>query len=206
DDDRTGVRQATFAELAAETSRFAQLLRDLGVGAGERVLIRLANCLEYPVVFLGAMKRGAIPVPTSILLTSEEVVYLAADSGARVLVTDVASWNAMRDAVERLDHLTHALLVGPGDAARPARVDVRARHRPHGPALPGPHGDRARGDGRRRALAAPHRRARCHHLHRRPDDLPPDRPEDAGEPQRRAVAPALHERGRASLRSGARGM
>jgi len=98
DDDRTGVRQATFAELAAETSRFAQLLRDLGVGAGERVLIRLANCLEYPVVFLGAMKRGAIPVPTSILLTSEEVVYLAADSGARVLVTDVASWNAMRDA------------------------------------------------------------------------------------------------------------
>ena len=125
DDDRTGVRQATFAELAAETSRFAQLLRDLGVGAGERVLIRLANCLEYPVVFLGAMKRGAIPVPTSILLTSEEVVYLAADSGARVLVTDVASWNAMRDAVERLDHVTHVLLVGPGEAGRPARVDVR---------------------------------------------------------------------------------
>src|SRR5439155_482678 len=122
DDDRTGARRTTFAELAEQTSRFAQLLRDLGVGAGERVLIRLANCLEYPVVFLGAMKRGAIPVPTSILLTSEEVVYLAADSGARVLVTDVASWNAMRDAVERLDHLTHALLVGPGDAARWPRL------------------------------------------------------------------------------------
>src|SRR2546428_814582 len=65
DDDRTGARQTTFAELVRQTSRFAQLLRDLGVGAGERVLIRLPNCLEYPAVFLGALKRGAIPVPTS---------------------------------------------------------------------------------------------------------------------------------------------
>ena len=125
DDDRTGVRQTTFVELARQTSRFAQLLRDLGVGAGERVLIRLPNCLEYPAVFLGAMKRGAIPVPTSVLLTGEEVVYLAADSGARVLVTDVASWNAMHEAVERLDHVTHVLLVGPGEAVGRARIDVR---------------------------------------------------------------------------------
>ena len=124
DDDRTGVRQTTFAELARQTSRFAQLLRDLGVDAGERVLIRLPNCLEYPAVFLGAMKRGAIPVPTSVLLTGEEVVYLAADSGARVLVTDVASWNAMHEAVERLDHVTHALLVGHGEAVRRPRIDV----------------------------------------------------------------------------------
>ncbi|TMA34536.1 MAG: acyl-CoA synthetase, partial [Deltaproteobacteria bacterium] len=64
DDDQVGVRQATFAELARDTGRFARLLRDLGVGAGARVLIRLPNCLEYPVVFLGAMKGGAIPVPT----------------------------------------------------------------------------------------------------------------------------------------------
>ena len=126
DDDQAGVRQATFAELARDTSRFARLLRDLGVGAGERVLIRLPNCLEYPVVFLGAMKGGAIPVPTSVLLTGEEVVYLAADSGARVLVTDVVSWTAMHEAVERLDHLTHVLLVGPGDAVRQERVDVHA--------------------------------------------------------------------------------
>ena len=97
---RTACRQLTFAELAARTSRFAQLLRDLGVGAGDRVLIRLPNCLEYPTVFLGAMKRGAVPVPTSILLTAEEVLFLARDSGAGALVTDRARrWNAhARDA------------------------------------------------------------------------------------------------------------
>src|SRR5215471_12372328 len=80
DDALIGARQVTFGELARDTSRFAQLLRDLDIGAGERVLIRLPNCLEYATVFLGAMKRGAIPVPTSVLLTADEVLFLARDS------------------------------------------------------------------------------------------------------------------------------
>jgi acyl-coenzyme A synthetase/AMP-(fatty) acid ligase len=124
DDDATGVRQMTFAELAAATGRFAELLRQLGIGGGARVLIRLPNCLEYPVVFLGAMKRAAIPVPTSVLLTPEEVLHLARDSGATAVVTDRASWAALGGALEGLDHLTHVLLVGPGEAARSARLAV----------------------------------------------------------------------------------
>ena len=119
-DEERGVRQATFAELARETSRFAQLLRDLGVDAGDRVLIRLPNCLEYSIVFLGAMKRGAVPVPTSIQLIAEEVLFLASDSGARALVTDRATWERMQPSLEGLDGLTHVLLIGTG-ACAPAR-------------------------------------------------------------------------------------
>src|SRR5215813_5022242 len=66
----------TFTELAARTSRFAELLRRIGGDAGERVLIRLPNCIAYPTAFLGAMKRGAVPVPTSSLLTADEVRFL----------------------------------------------------------------------------------------------------------------------------------
>src|SRR5439155_24384463 len=102
------VRQATFAELADRTSRFAQLLRDVGVGAGERMLIRLPNSLEYPVVFLGAMKRGAVPVPTSILLTAEEVVYLAGDSGARAVFPAAAIGHAARRTLGCLAHVSRA--------------------------------------------------------------------------------------------------
>jgi len=122
DDDAVGVRELTFAELAAETSRCAQLLRELGIAAGERVLIRLPNCLEYPLAFLGAMKRGAIPVPTSVLLTADELLYLARDSGAIALVTDVASWNTMGAALEAVDQLAHVLLVGGGERARGRRL------------------------------------------------------------------------------------
>jgi len=124
DDDALGVRQLSFAELATLTSRFCQLLRDLAIAAGERVLIRLPNCIEYPTVFLGAMKRGAIPVPTSILLTAEELLYLAQDSGAVALVTDRATWNALHRTIENLAHLTHVVLTGRGERAPARRVTI----------------------------------------------------------------------------------
>ena len=122
DDHVRGTRQLTFAQLAARTSQLAQLLRALDVSAGERVLVRLPNCLEYPTVFLGAMKRGAVPVPTSILLTADEVLFLARDAGAVALAMTRESWNALHDDLERIETLRHVLLVGDGDAAPGRRL------------------------------------------------------------------------------------
>ncbi len=114
EDDIRGTAQTTFSELARKTDQFAQLLRNLGVKVGDRVLIRLPNSLEYPIAFLGAMKMGAIAVPTSTLLTAEEVAYLAKDSGATVLVSDHTAWQNMEDKiVENLSdtpNLSHILL------------------------------------------------------------------------------------------------
>ena len=114
EDDVLGTSTITFAELARKTDQFAQLLRNLGVKIGDRVLIRLPNSLDYPIAFLGAMKMGAIAVPTSTLLTAEEVAYLAKDSGATVLVSDQTAWQNMEDKiVENLSdtpNLSHILL------------------------------------------------------------------------------------------------
>jgi acyl-coenzyme A synthetase/AMP-(fatty) acid ligase len=115
EDDQLGTGTCTFRELAEATSRFAQLLRNLGVETGERVLIRLPNSLAYPTAFLGAMKRGAISVPTSTLLVAEEVQYLAEDSGAAVLVTHKAMWPSLREKLEDAGSLRHVILSGPGE-------------------------------------------------------------------------------------------
>jgi acetyl-CoA synthetase len=124
DDADGGVHQLTFAELAAATSRFAELLRRLPLAAGERVLIRLPNCLEYPLAFLGAMKRGAVAVPSSILLTADELLFLARDSGAAALVTTRQAWNAMHAELEQVESLRHVLLSGSGPAAAATRLQV----------------------------------------------------------------------------------
>ena len=124
EDDALGTSQITFTQLAERTSRFAQLLRDMQVGEGERILIRLPNCLDYPTAFLGAMKRGAISVPTSTLLTAEEVAYLAKDSGAAVLVTDKAAWATLKDSLQD-SRLRHVLLSGPGEVLTVAGLDVQ---------------------------------------------------------------------------------
>jgi acyl-coenzyme A synthetase/AMP-(fatty) acid ligase len=126
EDDREGASSATFAELADATARFADLLRRLGVDVGERVLIRLPNSLAYPTAFLGAMKRGAIAVPTSTLLVADEVRYLAQDSGAAVLVTHKAMWPDLAPALRDLGGLRHVLLSGPGEM--PAAGEGPALH------------------------------------------------------------------------------
>jgi acetyl-CoA synthetase len=112
EDDALGTSAITYAELAARTSRFAQLLRERGVAAGERVLVRLPNSIDYPTAFLGAMKRGAVAVPTSTLLTADEVRYLVEDSGASALVIDRAAWEAMAPRLEGAGSLRHVIVGG----------------------------------------------------------------------------------------------
>lgn len=124
EDDVQGTSQITFEQLAKRTDRFAQLLRNLHVEVGDRVLIRLPNCLDYPTALLGAMKRGAIAVPTSTLLTPEEVAYLARDSGAAVLVTDKAAWPQLQGQLLDLPNLKHVFLSGSGEVAAHATLNV----------------------------------------------------------------------------------
>lgn len=124
EDDALGTSQMTFAELASRTDQFAQLLRNSGVAAGDRVLIRLPNSLDYPIAFLGTMKRGAISVPTSTLLTAEEVAYLAKDSTATVLVTDKAAWPALQDHLSNLPNLKRVFLSGVGEIQPHASLQV----------------------------------------------------------------------------------
>lgn len=128
EDDVLGTSTITFAELARKTDQFAQLLRNLNVKAGDRVLIRLPNSLDYPIAFLGTMKMGAISVPTSTLLTAEEVAYLAKDSGATVLVTDAPAWLSMEaqlvGGLKDMPNLKHVLLSQTTDTKPHAHLNL----------------------------------------------------------------------------------
>ena len=124
EDDVFGTSQITFAELAKRTDKFSQLLRNLDVAFGDQVLVRLPNSLDYPTAFLGAMKRGAIAVPTSTLLTPEEVAYLARDSGATVLVTDKPAWVQLQSHLQDLPNLKYVFLSGKGDIVPDGKLEV----------------------------------------------------------------------------------
>lgn len=72
----------TFAELEKLTNQCAATLRDQGAVPGERLVIRLPNTVDFPIGFLGAIKAGLIPIPTSPLLTENELNFVLEDSGA----------------------------------------------------------------------------------------------------------------------------
>jgi acetyl-CoA synthetase len=103
EDDIFGTSQITYQQLSKKTNQFSELIQSLNLFKHSRVLIRIPNCLNYPISFLGTIKSGHIAVPTSTLLTSKEIIYLAKDSKASVLVTDYQTWE---DLIPMIDELT----------------------------------------------------------------------------------------------------
>lgn len=87
--DGAHLEQWTFGQLDDAVRACAAGLLGLGLEPGDRVLLRLGNTREFPLVWLGAMAAGLISVPTSSQLTADEVDFVLADSGAAVVVGDV---------------------------------------------------------------------------------------------------------------------
>ncbi|MGN6171937.1 MAG: AMP-binding protein, partial [Streptosporangiaceae bacterium] len=90
---RQGELALTYAELARASGQAAALLRDAGVGPGDRVALMLPNVVAYPLFFYGSLAAGAAVVPMNPLLKSREVAYYLGDSGASVIV----AWDQMAD-------------------------------------------------------------------------------------------------------------
>jgi benzoate-CoA ligase family protein len=75
----------SFGDLAARVNRAGNLLRSLGVGAEDRVMLCLLDSFDFPALFWGAIKIGAVPVPISTMLTAADYEYLLRDCAARVV-------------------------------------------------------------------------------------------------------------------------
>src|SRR5258708_7892859 len=73
----------TFAELRDRSSRFAGVLRGLGVERGVRVAILLPKAPELLIASLAVWRLGAVHVPLFTAFGSEAITYRVADSGAR---------------------------------------------------------------------------------------------------------------------------
>lgn len=76
----------TYADLDAQSDRFAALLTEKGVRKGDRVAVFLPNCPQFHIVFFGILKLGAIHVPVSPLSRAFELAYELKDTDAEVIV------------------------------------------------------------------------------------------------------------------------
>ena len=92
----------TYSELNQQSNRFAHLLASQNIAKGDRVMLWLPNVSEFPVAFFGTLKLGAVAVPSSVLLTADEIEFLAANSGARILVTSKVLFEKL--ALQNLQH------------------------------------------------------------------------------------------------------
>ncbi len=80
--------EVTYSELAELGRRMAARLDQLEVGVGERVAIVSHNSARLLAAYYGVCGTGRVLVPINFRLSVEEVRYIVAHSGSRVLYVD----------------------------------------------------------------------------------------------------------------------
>jgi acetyl-CoA synthetase len=101
-----------FGWVARQSNRLANAMAASGVGRGDRVAVLLGQAPETALAHVAAFKLGAISVPLFVLFGEEALEYRLRDSGARLLVTDMANWPKVAALRERLPGLRAAIVAG----------------------------------------------------------------------------------------------
>ena len=78
--------QLTFAELNARSNRFARLLRERGMKAGDTLALLSHNCFEFVETLMATRRIGVRLTPINFHLGADEVGYILRDCDARVFV------------------------------------------------------------------------------------------------------------------------
>jgi benzoate-CoA ligase len=101
----------TYGQLADRVDRFGAVLRALGIGREERVLICLLDTIDWPTAFLGCVKAGVVAVPVNTLMTEDDYRFMLADSRARLLVVSEALYPKFAKLVGEFQ-IAHVIVSG----------------------------------------------------------------------------------------------
>ncbi|MEC0371855.1 acetate--CoA ligase [Paenibacillus chibensis] len=102
----------TFADLKEQSDKFGNVLRELGVGKGDRVFVFMPRSPELYFSLMGILKVGAVVGPLFEAFMETAVKDRLEDSGAVALVT--TSQLLGRVKRDELPDLKHIIVVGDG--------------------------------------------------------------------------------------------
>ena len=111
------VLDFSYGDLAALTNRFANVLRTLGVGKGDRVFSLIGRVPALYVAALGTLKNRSVFCPLFSAFGPEPIASRLMIGGASVLVTTEALYTRKVAGLhDRLPDLKHVILVGESGA------------------------------------------------------------------------------------------
>ena len=102
----------SYADVDKRASKFANVLRDLGIATEQRILLCLHDTIDFPSAFLGAIKAGVVPVAVNTLLTAADYEYMADDSRARIVVVSAPLLPLFKPLLGKLPFLAAILVSG----------------------------------------------------------------------------------------------
>ena len=113
------ITYSGFLKLAA---RFANVLTDLGLEAGDRLAVQSEKSEYGLALYAACVQAGFVYLPLNTAYTPQELNYFVENSGAKVLVCDVVKSDALTPLARRLNIvLTTIDLVGKGQLQKEAQ-------------------------------------------------------------------------------------
>ena len=85
-DEAGGEERLTFAQMSERSNRVANFLRGIGVRRGDAILLMLGNVVPLWEVMLAAIKLGAVIIPATTLLSTDDLKDRFARGGVRHVV------------------------------------------------------------------------------------------------------------------------
>src|SRR6202043_2010388 len=106
-----GAFTITWGDLRERADAIAGGLAKLGVGRGDAVALMLKNRPEFNICDIGAMMLGATPFSIYNTYAPEQIAYVIADAGARVLICEQLYLPQILIARQSLSELEHIIVV-----------------------------------------------------------------------------------------------
>jgi len=112
----------TFADIAAQSKRVANVLAGHGIKRGDAILLVLPRITLWQTAYIGALRLGAIVIPCTSMLREKDLVYRANHSGARAIVTTVENAAMIADLRKECPTVQHYFIAG---AARTGWISLQ---------------------------------------------------------------------------------
>ncbi len=108
----SGSRRVTYREIAHQVNRVGNGLLHLGLQEEQRVLLVLPDSPEFAAAYLGAMKVGAVAVPTSTAMRADDYAYFLEDSRARIAIVQSTFLPEFLAALSGQRYCRHVIVCG----------------------------------------------------------------------------------------------
>ncbi len=112
-EDSEGRRaRLTFADVALQSCRIANVLAGLGIKRGDPILLVLPRITLWQAAYIGALRIGALVIPCTSMLREKDLVFRANHSGARAIIATVENAAMIAELRKQCPSIQHFLIAG----------------------------------------------------------------------------------------------
>jgi malonyl-CoA/methylmalonyl-CoA synthetase len=95
--------QHTYADLDAESARYANLLVSLGLKRGDRVAVQVEKSAHTVFLYLGCLRAGMVYLPLNTAYQEGEIAHFVADASPRAVFCPPRARAWFKDVPHRLE-------------------------------------------------------------------------------------------------------